>query len=170
MRVKSPTEIVLAEFRQCLLDLISGYTQSAVELDDPDLASAGGELAAIIGLCDPQVSASISLTTSRHAAAQLVNPSPIDPCDWLGELSNQLAGRLKNRLITYGRTPMLSTPTTVCGVWLEVEPMGLESFFITARFGEHQLIAQLTLELAEDLMLEQVGEVMSIAEGSVELF
>jgi CheY-specific phosphatase CheX len=35
--------------------------------------------------------------------------------DWLGELSNQLLGRIKNRLIPYGVAFALSTPSVVVG-------------------------------------------------------
>jgi CheY-specific phosphatase CheX len=35
--------------------------------------------------------------------------------DWVGELANQLLGRLKNRLMPYGATIYLSTPVTLTG-------------------------------------------------------
>ncbi len=40
--------------------------------------------------------------------------------DWLGELANQLLGRLKSRLLAHGIAIQLGTPTTVSGLDLRV--------------------------------------------------
>lgn len=40
--------------------------------------------------------------------------------DWLGELANQLLGRLKSRLLAHGIAIQLGTPTTVSGLELRV--------------------------------------------------
>jgi CheY-specific phosphatase CheX len=42
--------------------------------------------------------------------------------DWVGELSNQLVGRLKSKLMARGATIGLSTPVVLCGVRLSPLP------------------------------------------------
>jgi CheY-specific phosphatase CheX len=42
--------------------------------------------------------------------------------DWLGELANQLLGRLKAQLLGHGIAIELGTPTTVAGLELRVRP------------------------------------------------
>jgi CheY-specific phosphatase CheX len=44
--------------------------------------------------------------------------------DWLGELANQLLGRLKSRLLAHGIVIQLGTPTTVSGLELRVRCSG----------------------------------------------
>jgi CheY-specific phosphatase CheX len=44
--------------------------------------------------------------------------------DWLGELANQLLGRLKAQLLGHGIVIELGTPTTVAGLELRVRPRG----------------------------------------------
>lgn len=40
--------------------------------------------------------------------------------DWVGELANQLLGRLKNKIATTGVKFSMSTPTTMCGKSMQV--------------------------------------------------
>jgi CheY-specific phosphatase CheX len=53
--------------------------------------------------------------------------------DWVGELANQLVGRLKAKLLQRGASIALSTPVALCGVKVsplprtEVEPVVFES-------------------------------------------
>jgi CheY-specific phosphatase CheX len=44
--------------------------------------------------------------------------------DWLGEIANQLLGRLKAQLLAHGIVIELCTPTTVAGLELRVRPRG----------------------------------------------
>jgi CheY-specific phosphatase CheX len=44
--------------------------------------------------------------------------------DWLGEIANQLLGRLKAKLLAHGIVIELGTPATVAGLELRVRPRG----------------------------------------------
>jgi CheY-specific phosphatase CheX len=166
----SPIDIVNQEFRQALLELIETYSDVPPSIEESIESGVRGDMTAIIGLADPQIAASLSITTTSLASTKLATQENVNARDWLGELSNQLAGRLKNKLIAYGRSPNLTTPTTVTGAWLLVEPYETQSHLLIARFGEHVLAAQLILDLSESLQLEHVSDAMSSAEGSMELF
>lgn len=166
----SPIEIVYQEFRQALLELIETYSDVPPSVEVSIESQVRGDMTAIIGLADPQIAASLSLTTTSLASTKLAMQADVNARDWLGELSNQLAGRLKNKLTAYGRSPNLTTPTTVTGAWLLVEPLDTQSHLLIARFGEHVLAAQIILDLSENLKLEYVDDSMSSAEGSMELF
>ena len=60
-------------------------------------------------------------------------PQEARPRDWVGELANQLVGRLKSKLMAHGVTIALSTPVVLRGVKLsplprtDVEPVVFES-------------------------------------------
>lgn len=163
-------ETINQEFRQALIDLINHYSNEEPMVKELFESSVSGEITAIIGLAEPQIAASISLTSTKLAARKLAMRDDANPRDWLGELSNQLAGRLKNKLTAFGRSPSLTTPTTVTGAWLLVEPLETQSYLVVAEFSGHQIAAQLILDLAEDLVLEKNEDIASAEEGSLQLF
>jgi CheY-specific phosphatase CheX len=49
-------------------------------------------------------------------------PEDARPRDWVGELANQLVGRLKSKLMAHGVTVALSTPVVLSGVRLSPLP------------------------------------------------
>jgi CheY-specific phosphatase CheX len=49
-------------------------------------------------------------------------PEDARPRDWVGELANQLVGRLKSKLMAHGVTIALSTPVVLSGVRLHPLP------------------------------------------------
>ncbi len=167
---QTSSNIINQEFRQSLIDLIHYYSNEEPLVKESSDSSVSGEITAIVGLAEPQIAASVSLTTTKQAARKLAMRDDANPRDWLGELSNQLAGRLKNKLTAYGRSPNLTTPTTVSGAWLLVEPLESQSYLIVAEFADHQIAAQLILDLAEDLVLERNENAASAEEGSLQLF
>lgn len=105
--------------------LITGYLeQSAIEL----LHDIGAEFAlaahsewlpdtaAIIGFAGEGMAGSLALSTSHEclvALAKLGNTEMSE--DWLGELSNQLLGRVKRRLAPHGASFSLGTPVVITG-------------------------------------------------------
>jgi CheY-specific phosphatase CheX len=61
-------------------------------------------------------------------------PEDARPRDWVGELANQLVGRLKSKLMAHGVTVALSTPVVLSGVRLSPLPRSevLPAVFETA--------------------------------------
>ena len=51
-------------------------------------------------------------------------PDEARPRDWVGELANQLVGRLKSKLLAHGTTIALTTPVVLRGVRLQPLPRG----------------------------------------------
>ncbi|MEL6348077.1 MAG: chemotaxis protein CheX [Myxococcota bacterium] len=92
-------------------------------------ASADGSLkldtVAVIGYSSSQVRGSIGLAMSNDTLVLCTTRaglSAADRHDWLGELSNQLLGRLKNRLLGYDLNLHMATPMVLRGLRLEVAP------------------------------------------------
>jgi CheY-specific phosphatase CheX len=73
------------------------------------------------------------LLAAPRAAVEAAAPNGAAARDWVGELSNQLVGRLKGKLLARGATIALSTPVVVRGVKLsplprtDVEPVVFQS-------------------------------------------
>lgn len=92
------------------------------ELNARQLASMvgflGSDLKGSITVRAPISFFSGTFPTSKKEALSLREVS-----DWAGEISNQLLGRMKNKLLPYGASFSVSTPATVYGNFLkEAEP------------------------------------------------
>src|SRR5215207_5217577 len=95
------------------------------EVDEPMLCGVMGFVGdSLRGSC---------LLTAPLRAVEAAAPEGAAPRDWVGELANQLVGRLKAKLMQRGATIALSTPVALCGVRVsplprtEVEPVVFES-------------------------------------------
>jgi chemotaxis protein CheX len=83
-------------------------------------------LASAIGLSGSTVRGAL-VVVARPSFFKLTYPSELgvprsddDVADWAGEVANQLLGRIKNRLSTYGLDFTTSTPTVVRGDRLQL--------------------------------------------------
>lgn len=167
----SASETMMNLFSDSLTELIETYTENAPQISFDDCEDIDANMTAIVGLSSPEVSASVALITSANSAYALAKMPPACPQDWLGELGNQLAGRLKNKMSLFGLSSNLSTPTVVRGQFLQLTTSAAETINLTARFSGGVAIAQLALTInVPDLeLIEQDVEPVS-EEGSFELF
>lgn len=89
--------------------------------------------------------------------------------DWVGEMSNQLLGRIKNKIIEFGAELQMSTPLAVCGMGLNIAPTNDDvlSFSFASDFGRIQVCVDLSVK--PDVVLER-GEEECPEEGDFLLF
>jgi CheY-specific phosphatase CheX len=101
-------------------------------------------------------------------------PSPVDALqDWIGELANQLLGRLKSRLLAHGVAIQLGTPTTVSGLELRVRSGtgGRQATPLWLLSGDDWLVVRLDAIASPDAQLSTSPDPSSsAAEGEVLLF
>jgi CheY-specific phosphatase CheX len=112
--------------------IISEATHSLFEVSGMKLISGENlpadhdhTFAATIGFTNPRFRGMLVLTTDRHMVTrsrptelQANTPSEKELDDWVGELVNQLIGRIKNQLIRHHIDMELSIPSVVRGRWL----------------------------------------------------
>ncbi|MCA9631040.1 MAG: chemotaxis protein CheX [Myxococcales bacterium] len=85
-------------------------------------------IAAIIGYSGRELSGSLCITTVPEVTQKTYGGEA--PADWLGELANQLLGRLKTDFAKRGAEVYITTPLVLKGYRLEVcanEEEGIES-------------------------------------------
>ena len=157
-------------FELALVDLIRAYTGERVEATELTECPEGCDTTAIVGLSSVEVSASVAIITSEDSVRALAEDPELLTADWLGELCNQLGGRLKNKMQCFGVNPSLSTPTTVKGRYLQVTSTAAESFELTVDFESGSAVAQLTLDIDPELELNEIYEGCTLEEGSHEFF
>lgn len=104
------------------------FENYSATLDTPKAGERTTTLAAIIGYSGRELSGSLCITTVPEVAEKTFGREA--PADWLGELANQLLGRLKTDLARRGAEVYITTPLVLKGYRLEVcanEEEGIES-------------------------------------------
>lgn len=115
---------------QALSDLLAEYGSPAfgeMRSIEPALETAT-MVAGIIGFTEARFGGFVAIQTSPDVVSKIVpeevrfgiNERVI--ADWMGELSNQLLGRTKNKMLRYGVSFQMSPPTTVSGLRLNITP------------------------------------------------
>ena len=122
-----PDALVAAQLHDMVgdacLSLFRSYG-SALRLIAP-LHMPSLEIIAVVGFTSHQIRGALGLATTLatlQGIAEQPDPTDSELDDWLGELSNQLLGRLKNRLVSYQIDLHMATPMTLRGVDLRLHP------------------------------------------------
>ncbi len=108
--------------------LVGLFAVNGVNLDAkaPDAEGPVHTLAASIGFTGERLRGVLVVTAGRDLVAasrptqfQHLDCAERELCDWMGELANQLLGRIKNRLLRYGIDFEMSIPSVVHGQCLK---------------------------------------------------
>lgn len=106
-------KILSRHFREAAQELLEHYN---VEIDNSNPRSSVIELVATLGFGADGVAGAIALCTSMRCARYLVKTiEGRNEHDWLGELANQLLGRLKRRCRSHGVTFAIGVPVLFTG-------------------------------------------------------
>jgi CheY-specific phosphatase CheX len=161
---------------QAALDLLRCYGgRDAVEID-PQSETACDEfvLAAAVGFAGPSLNGTLAVAVPNpllEALHPLQNEQGvlIAHGDWIGELGNQLLGRVKNKLVAYGVQMRLGTPAVVEGRDLRLHASGSELIEQRFRCKGNIVCIWLNAVVGEDLALVPTANVTA-DEGSILLF
>jgi CheY-specific phosphatase CheX len=108
------------------------------------------------------------LFAAPQATVLAAAPSNAAPRDWVGELTNQLVGRLKSKLLARGATISLSTPVVLSGVRLSPMPRtGVHP--VAFRSATGRVLVWLEVEVEGDFAL-QPPQPMDATEGDLLVF
>ena len=105
----------------CCVELFAAYgvtlQASAAEFIDSDEVLLSG----VIGFVSPDLRGTCLLVANR-SPIELSSPQKDHTRDWVGELTNQLVGRLKRKFLGYGLEVALTTPVVLSGLHLRPMP------------------------------------------------
>jgi hypothetical protein len=167
---ESTTQIIHTEFESAIAGLVEYYAEETPEIAASEFSMADDTIAAIVGFGDAQFRGSAVVVASESVAQTLSGSAPINTADWIGELCNQLVGRLKNKLASYGVLPQLGSPVTICGRHMSFYAVGGESATWLVRWSGGRFLAMLLLHLDDELELTDSRSDATVEEGSVSLF
>lgn len=126
-------------------------------------------LSGVIGFVGPSIRGTC-LIAGNEAVLAATCPEGGRLRDWVGELANQLAGRLKVKLSKRGVDAWLTTPIVLSGVRLEPLPRGkLEPTVFSAAQGP--VMVWVEAETARDFLLDSARPgALPSGEGEILLF
>ena len=162
------TQLLTAAFQTSLSDVIEHYAGERPEVV-PSSGSAYG-IGSVVGFAEERVNGCCVLTANVNTLRRLAPGEATDTWDWLGELNNQVVGRLKNKMVpagllfqltppvmAEGREVRFRVPHTSCTLWSAVWSGGLVG-------------AMLALTIPAGLVLEADDSTIVAEEGSLNLF
>ncbi len=99
-----PLDVVASTYLACLLDVVREYTGATptsrpLSANGPDQDTSDIPFATLVRFGEERVWGSSLFVSDEESLRTLAAGDVDDPTDWLGELNNQLVGRLKNRLL-----------------------------------------------------------------------
>lgn len=148
--------------KTCCISLFPEMDVRKNQLPVPDYE---GEMAAVIGFSGKHLRGTLGVLGQIDFVKRIFPlPQDQDPqeemlFDWLGEISNQLLGRIKGELMKYGQTLWIASPVLLRGVSLRV-PNSTESKIQKYTFwGESGgLHVWVDYQYAEDLELARLTD------------
>lgn len=136
---------------QVCIDLFQAYGVPIERTISPNPLTEGLAFCGVVGFAGPSVRGVCLLATTE---GPLVDSSPVPGMsrDWMGELANQLIGRIKNRLRTRGVEFYVTGPVVVRGQHLAPLPRSeLPPLAFSAPRG--QVFVWVEVETAKDFRL-----------------
>jgi CheY-specific phosphatase CheX len=150
------------------VELFAAY---GVALEPGGLASIDSDetlLSGVIGFVGPEVRGTCLLVGSK-APIEDSSPKKGRTRDWVGELTNQLVGRLKSKFVRRGLDVALTTPVVLSGVRLRPLPRAnLEPRVFTAKAGA--VMVWVEVEAGRGFSIESSEEDAAATEGEIVLF
>lgn len=157
---------------ECNVALFDAYNCAAKpegEAATPAERKVEVELGSLIGFVGSNARGNILISASE-GVLEATSPGTSHR-DWIGELSNQLLGRIKNKLIPYGLNLEVAPPVVVSG---SVRISGMRStvraYHFTSEAGTASAWLRIQLDDGVELVLDENPENQPSAEGDMMLF
>ena len=107
----------------CCVELFAAYGVTLNSNAAEFIVSEEVLLSGVIGFVGPTLRGTCLLVGNR-SPIELSSPQKEHSRDWVGELTNQLVGRLKRKFLSFGLEVALTTPVVLSGLHLRPMPRG----------------------------------------------
>jgi hypothetical protein len=167
----TPHETLSKLLSECGRALFDAYGVPASDGERPPrVEGVEVQVAGIIGFTGDAVRGSVMLAMSQHALEASRQSERDRPQDWIAELTNQLVGRLKNRLAAFDCDVVITTPLVIRGE--RIAPvMDGESAPLVWSLGSGKAYGWIDIEAREDFeLIERPGAAVAAAEGDSFMF
>jgi CheY-specific phosphatase CheX len=153
---------------EACLSLFDAYGVQLSRVEDLSTGTGEHTLTGIIGFTGNGITG-MCLVAATEEPLIASNPVSGSLRDWVAELSNQLAGRLKHKLIACGVEVYITTPIVLRATRIEPLPRRkLTPRAFTARGGNVSLWVE--VETTPEFRFTEVAQEIAISEGETILF
>lgn len=160
--------------RQCARDLFSSF---GLEITPEPPDDNPVELIGIIGFAGDGVRGTVSIAVSPGVPALALRsiPGSADSGihDWLAESTNQLMGRIKNKILAWGVSVSIALPIVLRGLQVRLyTPSKAPIRSYGFRMNSERILVLVDIQAAEELILtkEESPEAEVLDEGGMLLF
>jgi CheY-specific phosphatase CheX len=128
----NPEALVRRVAAEACKDLFEAYGVPLEAITPSNIPRSKIMLCGVIGFTGPQIRGTCILASTEEPISDSI-PVTGSLRDWIAELSNQLVGRIKNKLLGFGAEVYVTSPAVVRGEHLaapsmcEIEPMSFKS-------------------------------------------
>lgn len=110
-------------------------------VEQSDVADTGSEIVAVIGYASNDMRGGLAIGISAKLAKATMPTANVPIYDWVGELANQILGRVRNRLLAYQVDIQIATPVVLHGLGVHVAPPGQKTAAVaTYSAGDEQIV------------------------------
>jgi CheY-specific phosphatase CheX len=118
--MKASHRDVLAPLLQDAVEAVfTAYGKESRAVDGED---HGHDIVAVLGFSADNLRGGLALGISFELAKKIAPPGGAPEHDWVGELANQILGRIRNQLLRYDVDLGLGPPVVLAGVGSSVKP------------------------------------------------
>ncbi len=175
------SEIIQASVAEATIEMFEDQGVSSIDaFGGEERFLTDASTAAVIGFTSDNVRGSmvINVDTSMAIATRPAELGPIDVDDtdaiqdWTGELSNQLLGRAKNKVVRFGELLAMSTPMALSAREVQWKPgQSTHTFKMFYESECGRLLVIMAMSITDDkIMQPQTEDDDAAAEGDLVLF
>jgi CheY-specific phosphatase CheX len=152
-------QIIEDRVRDACVELFAGYDVAFTPTETPYTARVP-DVAGIIGFSGGELRGSVLIAAPEATLLACSCLGGVDVCtlDWVGEIANQLLGRIKSGLARYGVSIQLATPVAVRGVDLQIQAGDTQEQWALSFETPHGLaVVHLAADVAPGVALVDAG-------------
>lgn len=109
-----PQQLISIVAHEACTSLFDAYGVNLHSTTDADTSQAKVLLCGVVGFAGPGIRGTCILAATEEPISKSI-PVSGSLRDWIAELSNQLVGRIKNKLLGYGAEVYITSPAVVRG-------------------------------------------------------
>lgn len=132
---QSHREVLKPVLSEAVRGVFAAYGAETEPCDD---RTEQHDMVAVLGFSDPSVRGGLALSMPTALARALVPGLDVSDEDWVGELGNQVLGRVRNQLLRYDLDLGLGTPVVISAVGITIASLRDSTpLHVPFRSGEH---------------------------------
>jgi CheY-specific phosphatase CheX len=163
-----PQQLISFVAHEACTSLFDAYGVTLESTSEADTTQAKVLLCGVVGFAGPGIRGTCILAATEEPISKSI-PVSGSLRDWIAELSNQLVGRIKNKLLGYGAEVYITSPAVVRGEHLAA-PSNCAIKPLSFATAGGNVFLWVDVETDESFTLINPPEPPGVAEGEALLF